>query len=146
MAYGLRDPPVQWSDVTRPPAPRALRQFSILCIVVFGGLWAWKAWHGQAGRVSVLLAVAGAVVGVAGLARPSLVRWIYTGWMAVAFPIGWAVSRAMLAILFYLVITPIALLFRLSGRDVLRVRRQHAESYWTPKPRAASADTYFRQS
>jgi hypothetical protein len=137
---------MQWSDVTRPPTPKALRQFSALCIVVFGGLWAWKAWHGQAGRISVVLAIAGGVVGVAGLAWPPLVRWIYTAWMAVAFPIGWAVSRAMLAILFYLVITPIAAIFRMTGRDVLRLRRRNDESYWTPKPRAASSDTYFRQS
>ena len=137
---------MNWSDVTRPPTPKALRQFSALCIVVFGGLWAWKAAHGQAGRASVILAIAGGVVGVLGLVRPPFVRWIYTAWMAVAFPIGWVVSRAMLAILFYLVITPIALIFRLSGRDVLRLRRRREESYWTPKPRATSADTYFRQS
>jgi hypothetical protein len=137
---------MQWSDVTRPPTPKALRQFSVLCIVVFGGLWAWKAWHGQAGRASVVLAIAGSVVGLLGLAWPPLVRWIYTAWMAVAFPIGWTVSRAMLAILFYLVITPIAAIFRMTGRDVLRVRRRNDESYWTPKTRAASADTYFRQS
>jgi len=137
---------MNWSDVTRPPTAKALRQFSVLCLVVFGGLWAWKAWHGQAGRASVILAIAGGIVGVVGLVYPTLVRWIYTAWMAVAFPIGWVVSRAMLAILFYLVITPIALIFRLTGRDVLRLRRRREDSYWTPKPRAASADTYFRQS
>src|SRR6476660_6455966 len=115
---------MNWSDVTRPPTAKALRQFSALCLLVFGGMWAWPAWHGRAGTASVILAVAGAVVGIAGLVQPSLVRWIYTAWMAVAFPIGWAVSRAMLAILFYLVITPIAVVFRMTGRDVLRLRRR----------------------
>jgi saxitoxin biosynthesis operon SxtJ-like protein len=138
--------PMNWSDVTRPPSSKTLRQFAGLCLVVFGSLVAWRRWHGQAGSGTIALAIGGGVVGVVGLLQPSRVRWIYTAAMAVAFPIGWLVSRAMLAILFYLVITPIAVAFRMAGRDVLRVRRRRTDTYWTPKPRATGAETYFRQS
>ena len=62
-------------------------------------------------------------------------RPIYVGWMVLAFPIGWTVSQAMLALMFYGLFTPIGLLFRLIGRDPLQLsRRSGLETYWTPKP------------
>ena len=86
-------------------------------------------------------------VGVVGLVRPSAVRFIYTGWMIVAFPIGWTISRVALAIVFYAVITPVALFFKMTGRDELRLRRgQGQASYWKPKPGPEDVREYFRQS
>jgi len=84
-------------------------------------------------------------VGVAGLVWPSLVRVIYTTWMMAAFPIGWLVSRVVLAIVFYLLFTPFAFVFRLMGRDALRLRKPRAQSYWLPYDDARKPDEYFRQ-
>ena len=66
--------------------------------------------------------------------------------MIAAFPIGWTVSRLMIAIVFYLVITPIASVFRLVGRDLLKRRRRDTPSYWSRKSTPTDAATYLRQS
>ena len=89
--------------------------------------------------------MAGVVVGIAGLVKPGAVRPIYSGWMLAAFPIGWTVSQLMLLVLFYLVFTPVAIVFRLMRRDVLRLRRRDVPAYWVAKPGAARAEDYFRQ-
>jgi hypothetical protein len=136
---------MQWSDVTSPPSPKALRQFAGIWLVVIGGLAGWRAWHGQMDGVTSALAVLAVVVGAAGLARPATVRGVYAGAMMAAFPIGWTVSRLALAAIFYLVFTPIAFVFRLRGRDVLRVRRRGAASYWMPYVSARKPEDYFRQ-
>ena len=53
----------------------------------------------------------------------------------------------MLAVLFYGLFTPVALLFRLIGRDALSLRRRAGTaSYWKPKPAAPAVRSYFRQS
>ena len=65
--------------------------------------------------------------------------------MIAAFPIGWTVSQFMLLVLFYVVFTPVALVFRLMRRDALGLRRRDAASYWAVKPGAARAEDYFRQ-
>jgi hypothetical protein len=70
---------------------------------------------------------------------------IYTGWMIAAFPIGWTVSQIMLVILYFVVFTPVALVFRAIRRDPLQLRRRSVASYWTAKPPAAKAEDYFRQ-
>jgi hypothetical protein len=123
-----------------------LRQFAGLWLIVFGSMAAWRAWHGIVDLRTETLAAVAILVGGAGLIRPAAVRWIYSGWMIAAFPIGWTVSRLALAAVFYGVFTPIGVAFRLAGRDALRLRRLETRSYWTPKAKAANAGAYFRQS
>jgi Saxitoxin biosynthesis operon protein SxtJ len=137
---------MQWSDVTAPPPPKMLRQFAGLWLIVFVGLAAWRAWHGQTGAWTWGLGAAGLIVGLLGLVQPMAVRWIFTGWMIAAFPIGWTVSRVVLAAMFYLIFTPVGLVFRLMGRDPLHLRRDGGRSYWSAKPAPAEHDAYFRQS
>ena len=136
---------MQWSDVTRTPPPKTLRQFAALCLIVFGGLATWRVWNGHADLPAAVLGGAGVVVGLIGLARPSAVRYLFTGWMIAAFPIGWAVSRLMLGVLFYGLFTPIGVVFRLMRRDALHRRRHQATSHWAEKTPAADVRQYFRQ-
>ena len=68
-----------------------------------------------------------------------------TGWMVAAFPIGWTISRLVIAALFVLVFTPVALVFRLAGRDALRLRRRSAPSFWIAKQRPERVESYLRQ-
>lgn len=136
---------MQWSDITTPPPQKLLRQFAGLCLVVFGGLAVWRVAHIGLDGWAGLWAALGVGIGSVGLIRPSAVRFIYTGWMIAAFPIGWTISRLMLALMFYLVFTPVALVFRLMRRDALHLRRSSGASYWRAKPGAAQSDEYFRQ-
>jgi hypothetical protein len=65
--------------------------------------------------------------------------------MLVAFPIGWTVSRVLLAVLFYGLFTPLAVLFRLMRRDLLVLRRpEEQESYWVHKPVVTDMRRYTR--
>jgi Saxitoxin biosynthesis operon protein SxtJ len=138
---------MQWSDVVAPPSRKLLRQFAGLFLVCFLGLAAWRVWHGQADGWAVGLAAVALGVGLLGLVRPSAVRFIYTGWMIVAFPMGWTISRVALALVFYGVLTPVALIFRVIRRDELQLRRPEGQpSYWRPKPSPDSVREYFRQS
>ncbi|HYN09270.1 MAG TPA: SxtJ family membrane protein [Vicinamibacterales bacterium] len=136
---------MQWSDVVARPSPKVLRQFAVLCLIVFGIMAAIGLWRGQGITIPVAIALAGIAVGLVGVVQPAAIRWIYSGWMIAVFPIGWTISRLMLAALFYLVFTPVALVFRLIRRDALHLRRQNARSHWTPKAGATSVDQYFRQ-
>jgi hypothetical protein len=137
---------MNWSDVTAVPRKDTLRQFAGLWLLFFGSLAAWRMWHRQLDVRTEALGVLAVVVGGAGLVKPAAMRWIYTTWMAAAFPIGWVVSRAILASLFYGVVTPLAFVFRIKGRDVLRLRRPRQSSYWIVKSGASDVKDYFRQS
>lgn len=136
---------MRWADVTKRPDPKMLRQFAGLWLLFFLGLAAWRAWDGQFDTWAGMLVAIGVSVGTLGLWRPASVRYLFTGWMIAAFPIGWAISRLMIGLLFVAVFTPVALIFRAIGRDALRLRRKESRSYWMTKTTASSTEYYFRQ-
>lgn len=137
---------MNWSDLPRNPSVRTLRQFAGLWILFFTALAGWEYFfrHRQAAALS--LAALGLTMGPLGLWRPGLIRPIYVGWLIAAFPIGWTVSRASLAIIFYLVVTPLGLVSRLLGRDRLSLRRQGGQpTRWSPLGETRDVRRYFRQ-
>jgi len=125
---------------------RVLRQFAALSILVFGGM---AYWQGLQGRSTLALIFAGlaVLIGPLGLAKPQAIRFVFVGMTAVAFPIGWLVSHVVLALLFFGMFTPVALLFKLIGRDAL-ARRQRPEvpTYWAAQLVVKNVRSYFRQS
>jgi hypothetical protein len=137
---------MKWSDIPFQPAARALRQFAaawLVCFLALGAHQYLARGRPQAGLVLMTLAV---VIGVPGVIRPGMVRWLFVSWMVLAFPLGWLISQFLLALMFYGLITPVALVFRLRGRDLLhRKPTPERGSYWTPKPKPQDVRSYFRQ-
>ena len=56
-----------------------------------------------------------------GLLNPKALERVYAVWMGIAFALGWVVSRAILILLFYFVITPIGIVARLSGKKFIDI-------------------------
>jgi hypothetical protein len=135
---------MRFSDLPLNPSARMLRQFAGLWIVFFGGL----TWHAAATGtqgVAIVWSLT-ALLGFAGVVRPALLRPVFVGWMVLVFPIGWMMSQMLLAVLYYGLFTPLAVAFRLRGRDALRRRaRPVGDSYWLPKPVTLEVRRYFRQ-
>jgi hypothetical protein len=136
---------MQWSDIPFNAPSRTLRQFALLWLAFFGGWAAWQTWGRDRVGLGVALAALALVVGLLGLVRPQRIRPIFVGWMVLAFPIGWTVSRIVLALVFHGLFTPLGMLFRLAGRDLLALRRQNVTSYWTEREETADVRRYFRQ-
>ena len=71
---------------------------------------------------------------ILGFILPSVLRPVYRIWMLLAYFIGGIVSRVILTVLFYVVLTPTGLVLRLFGKDVLDQRfEKDRESYWIKK-------------
>jgi hypothetical protein len=136
---------MKWSDLPLNPTPRMLRQFAAAWLVVFAALALRQVLthhHSTAGGVLGAIALIGAF----GLWKPSVLRWLFIGATVLAFPIGWVVTLVVLAIMFYLVLTPVALVFRWRGRDALRLRRQPGQtSFWIERGEPPAAGKYLKQ-
>jgi hypothetical protein len=137
---------MDWSSIPFDPPSRILRQFAGACLVFGGAVACWQGFVRGNLLLATLLGALAVIIGPLGLVFPRAIRPLYVAAMVAAFPIGWVVSRVALALIFYGIFTPVALLFRLIGRDALcRTRRTTQQSYWQPKPAPADVKQYFRQ-
>jgi Saxitoxin biosynthesis operon protein SxtJ len=136
---------MQWSDISFNPPSRTLRQFAGLWLIFFG---VFACVHGLMRHneiTAVVLAILAVVVALPGLVWPQLVRPVYVAASVLTFPIGWTVSKIILACMFFLVFTPVGIVFRLIGRDLLKLRRQPAAAtHWIPKDLSSDPRSYFR--
>jgi hypothetical protein len=112
--------------------PDEVRKFGILFTVVSMLLAAYLAWKGNAAWPWLL--GAGLFFLLAGFFLQPLLRPLYIGWMKFAFVLGWINARLILGVFFYLVLTPLGLVMRLFGRDVLyRKFDRKATTYWVKR-------------
>jgi hypothetical protein len=140
----LIDPHISEASVST--TNRMLRQFAGLWILVFGGLACWHGLVSDRRILALIFAVLMVPIGLLGLAKPQAVRLLFTGLMAITYPIGWVVSNLLLLFLFYAMFVPLGLFFRLIGRDVLARRRLDRSTHWLPKAIPSGVRSYFRQS
>ena len=131
---------------TSPPTSSTRRWFGGILAAVFGVLGAVAWWQLGTSPARALwgtgLLLAGVYYGLPPLRMP-----MYLVWMALVTPIGRAVSFAVLAAIYYAVITPIALVMRPVRRDRLtRSFDANAPSYWAEHDPGGETARYFRQS
>ncbi|MFO0906146.1 MAG: SxtJ family membrane protein [Pirellulales bacterium] len=129
----------------RNPSTRDLRTFGLL-LGLFTPLMGWLICRKlQVPAPWLPLAFATATLIVVSVAAPQLLRWVYLVWTAVTFPIGWVVSHVVLALVYWLVITPIGLALRACGKDPMqRGFDPSAASYWQERPRTRDKKSYYR--
>lgn len=137
------------------PDRTTLRSFGFVAFGAFTGLalCAWQRWlmfagldDATAGTVALALAPVGAASALLSLVAPQANRPLYVALSLASYPIGLVLSYLIMATLYFGLFAPIAILFRLLGRDPLARRfDRSAESYWTPHPKARSKEDYFRQ-
>jgi hypothetical protein len=133
-------------DLNLNPSRKDLRIFSLACLAflaLVGWVVARKSGSTAAGAAVVSV---GVVIVVLGFTLPRAVRPIFVALMVVNYPIGWVVTHVVIAVIFYLVVTPVGVIMRLSGRDPMeRGFDRSAKSYWKPRRSEIDSSRYFRQ-
>lgn len=130
--------------------PETLRRFGLVVGAVFTILALVLAWPGTDGPFSQRLAdlprhirevppltsllIAGLALIGFGILVPAGLRRPYLAWMALALALGFVMTRVILSVVFFLVITPIGLVRRAMGHDPMH-RRPDASvpTYWIRK-------------
>ncbi len=103
-----------------PADQRSLRRFGITigaAIAVTGGV----VWYLNRPYGAEIMYVGGFVLWLAGFV-PRILKPLYRVWMAPALTLGWVMTRILLSLVFYLVITPLGLIRRLAGHETMRSR------------------------
>jgi len=109
-----------------------LRKFGItmgIVLILFGGLFLWR----DKDYYIYLFIIAAAFI-IPGLAVPIVLKPVHKVWMTISIILGWIMTRVILSILFYLVVTPTRGLARLFGKQFLDLKiDKNINSYWISK-------------
>ncbi len=124
---------------------KELRQFGIAVGIVLGLLGGWFFLRGKDCYFLFLMFSAGFLF--LGLVLPILLKPIQKIWMAVALLIGWLITRIILILLFYLVVTPIRILAMILGKCFLDKKfDRNTDSYWMRRETAGfDKESYEKQ-
>ena len=69
-----------------------------------------------------------------GFLIPIILKPICIVWMSFAIILGWFMTRFILSLLFYLIVTPIGLITRVLGKDFLELKKEASNgSYWNQR-------------
>lgn len=114
------------------PRRKELRQLGLTFLIVLGLLGIWgisqsRSWGGW-------LCGLGGFFGLGGLIWPMGLRPVFFFWMTLAAVMGWVMGRILLIIVFYLLVTPISLILRCLGKDLLDLKLRDRASYWHRRP------------
>ena len=142
-------------DINLRPDQKVLKQFGLIAVAGFallGGLVFWRNGLFGLDFGATARPVAYSLWGIAGLSglfsmvAPRANLPLYVGLTVLTYPIGYVVSHVIMGLVFFGMLTPLALIFRLIGRDILHRRfDQSAKSYWSDWKPAKDTRRYFRQ-
>jgi len=114
-----------------------LRNFGLIVGGVFGVIALWPAII-RGGDVRTWCLVVAAVLIVPALVVPAALAPAFRVWMTLGALLGWINTRIVLGIVFFVVITPIAVVLRLAGRDAMQRAFDRAATTYrvrrTPRP------------
>ncbi len=99
----------------------------VLCLIALA-----LVWRGRITRAEAVGGV-GAVLLLLGLVQPSLLKWPSAAWWRFAKALGYVNARILLTVLFGLVLTPLGLIWRITGNDPLSRRRERWNG-WSAYP------------
>lgn len=112
--------------------PAKLRSFGLtmgLLLLALAGYLFWR----ESSSAGYLLAAAVVFAGLGGLV-PRLLAPVYRTWMTLALLMGFVMTRMILTVLYLGLFTPIGLVARLLGKDLLEQRwNPQAQTYWVKR-------------
>lgn len=113
---------------------KSLRKFGLtigILLILIGIFFIWKL---GINIFLIIFSFLGFLLFLFGIINPKSLSFIYKYWMIFSLILGWFVSRIILTILFYLIITPIGIVTKILGKDFLRISdKTKLNSFWILK-------------
>ena len=141
MIQWIRGLKKRWDQISAKP--KTVRNFSLILAGILFLLGAIALFRGH--RHYWIQWSLGASLLIATFVFPHVCSSLYRGWMLVAEGISWVLLRGVLGVLFYLVLSPIACVMRLLGKDFLEESIDRgAASYWQKRGMKPVREQYER--
>ena len=107
------------------------RNFGIVFFIVFLLISFWPILSGNEIRAwSLLISI---IFLILGILNSKLLTPLNKIWFKFGILLGNIIAPIVMSIIFFLVVTPIGLLMKLFGKDLINLRKNNNKTYWTEK-------------
>ena len=113
------------------------RNFGLVFFVVFLIISLWPLQYGDSARIwSIIVSL---IFFILGLMNSKLLNPLNKLWFKFGILLGAIVAPIVMAIVFFLVVTPIGLFMRILGKDLIRKKfDKKSETYWIKRDKPVS--------
>jgi hypothetical protein len=135
------------AEINWHPSRKELRVFAIIALIAAAvvALLLYR-FRGLGIRWVAVIISLGVAILLSSFVSLKVTRAIYLGLVLATLPIGLLISFLLLAIFFFGILTPLAVIFRLIGRDSLQRKFDpDTDSYWTTHQQPDNLDRYYNQ-
>ena len=114
--------------------------FIFLCVAGYGFVYDWSV------QILVILVAASFILGIISLIIPHVLAPFNRAWMFLGHLLGKIVNPIVMGIIFFGLLTPVGILTRAFGRDVLRLKSRKVDSWWIDRdPPGPEPDSFTNQ-
>jgi hypothetical protein len=107
------------------------KSFAILFSIVFLVIGLWPLINSEGLRVwSIVLS---AIILILGLFQPKFLTPFNHGWIKFGEILGSIIAPIVMALVFFTVLTPLSIIIRIAGKDLLKMKFSKENSYWIKK-------------
>ena len=117
------------------------KSFGILFFIVFLIIAIWPVLSSEA--VRIWAAVISVVFLILGIINSKILTPLKKGWIKLGEILGRVIAPVIMGFIYFIIITPIGILMRLIGKDLLNTKFNKDKSYWIK--RAKNIETMKRQ-
>ena len=104
------------------------RSFGILFSIVFAAIAFWPLLN--LGEIRVWSVIVSSIFLLLGLINSKLLYPLNLIWVKFGELIGKIVAPLVMALIFFIILTPIGLFLRLIGKDLLNIKLNNNKTYW----------------
>ena len=113
------------------------RSFGIVFFVVFLLIGFWPILSGNELRIlSILISL---IFLILGILNSKVLTPLNKAWFRFGVFLGNFVSPIIMGIIFFLVVTPIGLLMKLLGKDLINLKKNNEKTYWIQRNKIKSS-------
>ena len=113
------------------------KSFGIVFAIVFFLIALWPIINSNDIRIwSLIVSI---IFLILGLMNSSILTPINKIWFRLGILLGNFIAPIVMGIIFFFVVTPIGLIMRLLGRDLIKLKKNNENSYWIEKKDAESS-------
>lgn len=134
------------TSTSTPPKLPSERSFGFMFVIIFAGVGLYGLFKGWGSTTVSAFIGACLILAVVSVFVPRVLAPFNRAWFHLGQLLGKIVSPIVLGIIFYGLLTPVALISRIIKRDELKLKPRSVSSYWIERdPPGPACDSFKNQ-